>query len=327
MMKKSLIALAVSTAVAAPAARAVDFEMGDTKFSVGGTLEPSFESFNDGNGDSVSQFTDNDSTLEFDFEHQLDDSLSAYGHIEYEFNFDEDSNAGGLDDLDSAELGFEGNFGTVQLGTYDTLYEDELAELLDEFENAEVSDEADGDDGSGEGNQVTYWTPGYGDGGFSFAAELKHEGEAEGTVAGESGTGITLVGRYDMDNWGIVVGADDRGAATDANGFVEETTTGIGGYFDVNEFHFAARYASESNPGNNADVEYAGVLGSYDYGPGSFNLALQDVSPDQGNSFTEVAANVKHDLYDNLRVFFEIGRFDRQDDVGDRTEIGMIYSW
>ncbi|MDZ7829018.1 MAG: porin [Halofilum sp. (in: g-proteobacteria)] len=328
MMKKSLIALAVGTAVAAPAAHAVDFEMGDTKFSVGGTLEPSFESFNDASGDSVSQFTDNDSTLEFDFEHVLDDNLSAYGHIEYEFNFDESgSNAGGLDDLDSAELGFVGNFGTVQLGTYDTLYEDELAELLDEFENAEVSDEADGDDGSGEGNQITYWSPGYGDGGFSFAAEIKHEGEAEGTVAGDSGTGITLVGRFDMDNWGIVVGNDDRGAATAGGDFVEENTTGIGGYYTINDFEIRARYADEANPGNNSDVEYVGVLGSYDYGPGSFNVAVQDVSPDQGNSFTELAANVKHDLYDNLRVFFEIGQFDRQNDAGDRVELGAIYSW
>jgi predicted porin len=330
------LALALATTVVAPSAGAVDFDINDdTRLAIGGTLEPSYTSVKDESGDSQSEFGDNDSTLEFDFEHVLDDNLSAYGHIEYEFNFDESgSNAGGLDSLDSAELGFKGGFGTVQLGTYDTLYEDELAELLDEFENAEVSDEADGDDGSGEGNQITYWSPGYGDGGFSFAAEVKHEGEAEETVAGESGTGLTLVGRFDMDNWGIAVGADDRGAATfDSDGddvndsFVEETTVGFGGYYTINAFEIRARYADEANPGNNNDVEYAGVLGSYDYGPGSFNVAVQDVSPDQGNSFTELAANVKHDLYDNLRVFFEIGRFDRQNDAGDRVELGAIYSW
>jgi len=41
MMRKTLMALAVGAAVAAPAAHAVEFEIAeDTTFSLGGTLEP-----------------------------------------------------------------------------------------------------------------------------------------------------------------------------------------------------------------------------------------------------------------------------------------------
>jgi len=319
------LALALATTVATPSAGAVDFDINEnTRLSIGGTLEPSYTSVKDATGDSQSEFGDNDSTLQFDGQHEWDERFTGFFHIEYEWNFDEENDSG-IDDLDSAWVGVKGDFGMARLGTSDTLYEDQIAELLDEFENAEVSDEADGDDGSDEGNQVRYVSPSLD--GFSFAAEIKHEGEAEGTVANDSGTGITLVGRYDADNWGVVVGNDDRGAAVAGGEFVEENTTGIGGYYTVNDLEFRARYANETNPGNNSDVEYVGVLGSYDYGPGSFNVAVQDVSPDQGDSSTEIVANVKHDLYDNLRVFFELGQFDRQNDAGDRVELGAIYSW
>ena len=325
MLKQGPALLAVAAAIATPAAHALEFEVNDkTRFWINGTLEPSYTSVTDSNGDTQSEFTDNDSELQFEGEHKWNDRVTGFFHIEYEWNFDEEDDTG-IDDLDSAWIGIKGPYGTVRAGTSDTLYEDELAELLDEFENAEVTDEADGDDGSGEGNQVRYYSPDFN--GFSFAVEAKIEGDAEGTVPGESGEGFTLVGRYDAANWGLVIANDDRGAAVSGGEFVEENTTGVGGYYEIGHFHFAARYADESNPGNNTDVEYAGVLGSYDYGPGSVNLAVQDVSPDQGDSFTEVAANVKHDVFDNLRLFVEIGRFDRANDAGDRAEVGAIYSF
>ncbi len=332
MHKCAHLAIAVAAIAGSAPALAAGFEINDrTTLSIGGTLEPSFVSATDATGDSQSEFTDNDSELRFNGEHRWTERATGFFHIEYEWNFDEGGSGQGVDDLDSAWIGVKGDLGMVRAGTSDTLYEDEVTELLDAFENAELSDEADADDGSGEGNQIRYVSPDFG--GFSVAAELKHEGDAEGTVAGESGTGIALAGRYDADTWGVVAGLDDRGAATQANPntgakeFVEETTAGVGGYFDLDAFHFAARFASESNSAANSDVEYAGVLGSYDYGDGSVNLGLQDVSPDSGPSRTEVAANVKHDLFDNLRGFVEIGRFDRPNDADDRVEIGAIYSF
>jgi len=331
MIRKSLIALAVSTAVTAPAAHAVDFEISEeTRFSISGTLEPSYQNFTDSTGDDVSEFADNDSTLQFDGTHAWNQNTTGFFHVEYEWQFDE-SNNNGVDSLDSAWIGMKGDLGTLRLGTSDPLYEDQLPELLDKFENAELDNEAEGTAGSGEGNQIRYMTPRFG--GFSAGVELKVEGDAEGTVANESGTGIAVTASYEADNWGVVAGADDRGADTQENPntgateFVDETTAGIGGWFDIADFHFAARFASESNSGSNNDIEYTGALGSYDYGPGSVNLAVQDVSPDTGDSRTQVAANVLHDVFDNLRVFVEVGRFDRQNDVGDRSEIGAIYSF
>ena len=343
MTRNSLIAAAISALAAAPAARAVDFEIGErTSFSLGGTLEPSYESVKDASGDSQSEFTDNDSTLQLDGEHRWNEHTTGFFHIEYEWNLDE--NDSGIDDLDSAWIGMRSGFGTVRVGTSDPLYEDSIPELLDRFENAELDNERYADQGTGEGDQLRYVSPDFG--GFSVAAEVKIQGDgedefvdsstgvADGPDADEEAVGLAAVGRYDTDWWGVVAGMDDRGAAAididgddDLDRFVDETTAGIGGYADIAAFHVAARYAAESNPGSNNDRAFAGVLGSWDYGSGSVNLAAQDISPDRGRSRTQIAANVMHDVFENLRVFVEVGRFDNPNERGDRTEIGAIYGF
>ena len=327
-MNKTLIALAVSAAVAAPAAQAVEFDIGeDTTIGVGGTLEPIYTSVNDANGDSASEFGDNDSTLQFDGEHRWNANTTGFFHIEYEWNFDED--VGGVDDLESAWLGAEGDFGMVRLGTYDTLYENNVAELIDEFEVAALTEEEDG----GEGDQITYVSPRFG--GFQFGAEARVVGDGEDDNAtGDSGTGVSLMARYDMDNWGVVAGVDDRGAITvdtDNDGvdddFNDESTAGFGGWVGFGAFTVSARFAAESSRGDDNDVEYAGLMGGSDYGAGEVFVGVQDVSPDQGDSRTEFSAIVKHALYDNLDVFVEIGQFDKANDADDVTAVGAIYSF
>ena len=340
MTKKTLIALAVSAAVAAPAAQAAEFQLGEkTTINIGGTIEPVYQSVEDGTGDTDSQFTDNDSTLQFDGEHAWNANTTGFFHIEYEWNFDEGGGNGGVDNLDSAYIGIKGDLGMIRAGTSDTLYEDNVAELIDEFENGTLTEEADADGGAGEGNQVRYVSPSFG--GFSFGAEVKIEGDGEGLINQANGddfddgaTALSFMARYDADNWGVVAGLDDRGATpidTDGNGvtdeYNDEPTAGFGGYFNAGPFSLNARYAAESNPGNNNDVDYIGAMGGFDYGSGDVYVGVQEVDPDTGNSFTEVAAIVKHGLFDNLDVFAAFNRLDRPNDAGDITEVGAIYSF
>jgi len=319
--------------VAAPAAHAVEFEIGeDTTFSLGGTLEPVYRSVTDPSGESDSELGNNDSTLEFNGEHQWTERTTGFFHAEYEWDFDEED--GGIDDLDSAWIGMRGDLGMIRTGTSDTLYEDNVAELIDDFENGTLEEEEDG----GEGNQIRYVTPDFG--GFSAGIETRIEGDGEDNFDADavdpddSAVGVSIMARYDAANWGAVVGADDRGASyIDTDGdpgneaFDDETTAGVGGYFEIAPVRLSARVASESNRGNDNGVEYAGLMGSYNYGPGSVHVGVQDVSPDQGNSRTELAAIITHGLYDNLDVFAAIARYDQQNDNGDLNEIGAIYSF
>lgn len=335
MIQKTLIALAVSAAVTAPAAQAAEFQVDEnTTINVGGTVEPVYQSVNDSNGDSESEFADNDSTFQIDGEHMWNENTTGFFHIEYEWDTDEEG-GNGVDSLDSAWIGMKGDLGMIRAGTSDTLYEDNIAELVDDFENGPLTEEADG----GEGDQIRYVSPSFG--GFSIGAEARIRGDGEDVIEqtngddfGDGATGLSFVARYDASNWGVVAGVDDRGATavdTDNSGqtdqYNDESTSGVGGYFEISNFRLAARYTSESNEGNDNDVEYTGTMGSYDYGNGIVHIGVQDVSPDQGDSFTEFAGIVRHDLYDNLELFAAVAQYDRPNDAGDLTEVGAIYSF
>lgn len=334
--RKSLLATAVAAAVAAPAAQAYDIDVGeDSSLALEGTLEPAYVSTTDSNGDSASQLEDNDSTLQLEGEHVFDGNVRGFFHLEYEYDSNEAT--GGINATDSAWVGLEGDFGLARTGTYDTLLENNMHELIDPFEYASVSEEAD----SGEGDQVTYLSPGFGSG-FSFGVEARHQGDAEGVIgedipsgdAGSGGTGLAAVARFDTSNWGLSIGADTRGAVpvdTNGNGttdsYNDESTRAIGGYFNLGDLRIAGRYASEANVGNDNDVEYTGAGINYGYGAGDLYAVVQDVSPDQGTSRTETSLGVMHGLYENLSLFAEIGRFDRQNDAGDVTAVGAIYEF
>lgn len=321
MMKKSLIALAVSTAVAAPVARAVTFEVADgTKFTLYGNIESAYTQRTDAAGDELDALEDIDSQFGFKGEHQLNESTTGFFRAEFEFDPVDGSQA----EIDETFFGIEGNFGTAMVGTHDTLYEDEIAELLDEYELGGPTEEDDG----GEGDQITYFSPDMN--GLSFAAEVRINGERDSGID-DSGTGVAAVIGYAADMWGVRLGFDNRGAAVSGSEFEDETTTGLGGWYGLdNGLEFAGRFAIQNNVSGDSEgnsTEYVGGRASYDYGNGSVNLVLQDISPDTGDSRTETIFGVRHDVYDQLELLFELGRYDLVNDEDDYVGAGAIYSF
>ncbi|MHB1213582.1 MAG: porin [Thiobacillus sp.] len=112
-MKKNLIALAVASAVSAPAAFAATANV-----DVYGKLHVSVSSFNDqGTGINDVQVSSNASRLGFKGSEDLGGGLKAIWQIESLVNLDEQSgNLGGRNSF----LGLAGGFGTVLVGTHDT---------------------------------------------------------------------------------------------------------------------------------------------------------------------------------------------------------------
>jgi len=320
MHRKTAIALAVSATVAAPAVQAADFQINDsTLLSIYGTVEPQVINETDAAGDSATEFTDNDSTLGFEGEHMFNESTSGYFHAEFEWNVDEAGD--GIDSTDEAYFGLKGGFGNIRFGTNDSLYENAVDEVLDEFENAAPSEPRN----NGEGNQITYFSPSFG--GFSFAAEARFLGENEDeNPTGSSETGIELTANYDAENWGLVAGYSDGSTRSAKGAFVDEPTIGGGGYVSFGNIEVRGVYAAE-DAADGSTTDYLGGLIGFDYGSGDIYFAVQDVSPDAGDSRTEIAAGIYHGLYDNLEVFLEAGQFDNVNDEGDIVAVGAIYKF
>lgn len=323
MMKKSMISLAVAATLTAPAAHAVTFDVGDeTSFTLYGKVESAYVNRTNAAGEDVDALEDIDSEFGFKGEHYFDDSVTGFWRMEFEF----DPVDGSQSEIDEVYFGLKGDFGKAYVGTHDTLYEDELAEILDEFDIAEATEEAD----SGEGDQITYYSPSMN--GMMFAAEARINGEAD-SGTGDSGTGLAAVVGYDADLWGLRAGFDNRGAAVSGitGDFEEETTAGVGGWYELgNGFEVAGRYGLQNNVDGDPEgdeTEFVGVRGKYDYGDGYVNLTVQDISPDQGNGRTEALFSFHHDLYRNLELLVEAGRYDKLNDEDDVVAVGAIYSF
>lgn len=327
MYRNTAIALAVSTAVSAafgaviaPTANAADFQINDaTTLSVYGTVEPQVINETDAAGDSATEFADNDSTLGFEGEYLFNESTSGFFHAEFEWDVDEAGD--GIDSTDEAYFGITSGFGTIRFGTDDTLFENEVGELLDEFENVSPSEPANNE----EGNQITYFSPDIG--GFSFAAEARFVGEnEEENLTGSSETGLEFTGRYDAENWGLVAGYSDGSTRPNAAGFVDEATLGGGGYVKFGSVEVRGIYATQDEADGSSTDRLGGIVG-FDYGGGDVYVAVQDVSPDGADSRTEIAAGVYHKLFKNLEVFVEYGTFDNINDEGDIIAGGAIFKF
>lgn len=321
MYRKTAIAAALAAGLCTSAVNAFELQVGDsTVLDIYGSVEPMIINETDAEGSSGTEFADNDSQIGFDVEHRFSETVSGFGRAEFEYDADEE-NDDGLGSVDEAYFGLKGGFGQIKFGTSDTLYEDEVGEMLDLFENVSPSEPRN----NGEGNQITYFSPSFG--GFSFGAEARFLGENEDeNPSGSSETGIELVGRYDAETWGVSAGYVDGSTAESGGVLVDESTIGVGGYVGFGNIELSALYATQDEAGGDSTDRVGAGLG-FDYGSGNIYLAVQDVSPDAGDSRTELAAGIYHDLYDNLKIYLEAGRFDNANDEGDIVAAGAIFEF
>ena len=338
MTRKKLLTLAI-TLCAAPAAQAVDFSpeegisLKGTTFSIYGTVEPKLITETNGNGDDSTELDDEDSTLGFAVESRFSDSVTGFAQIELEYSSDDNSN--GFDSQDSAFLGLKGDFGKVQAGNFDSVYEDLIIDATEVAEDAEITDEAV----AGENNQIAYYSPNWN--GFSFRTQARIQGRDEGPDNENSNeVGLAIAGGYTGDNWGLYAGYDDRkanstteysdGSAIGNDVYVGENTYGVSGIYGIGQLEFGAKYAIQDNlDGDPAgeDTTFTALRGTFTQGRSEFYGAVQRVEEDAGNERDEVTIGASHQLYSALSVWAEAGQYDRAQDEGDHYQVGAIYSF
>ncbi len=326
-MKKTVTALAIAAAMGATSAHAADFKVNDaTTFSVYGNLQYIYIDQNNAAGDSESELTDNGSTFGVEGEHKWDNGLTGYFRAEWEYRADEKEGDGGISDTDEVFAGIKGNFGTVQIGTWDGIFQDSISDPLNPFEATGMT-EANGD--SEVGDQIAYFSPNFG--GFTFELQAAYEGDAADSGSspygddslGDGDSTFQAVAKYTTDMFAVHLGYDDRGYEEDADGNI-----GLTGVVNLAPVTLAAKLeqVGEDSAGNGEAQLYA-LTGSYDYGVGAVTAAVQEIDPDEGDSRTEFLINANYNVASNFYVYVEGGWLDKNEDADDYVSTGAVYSF
>ena len=131
-MKKTTSALAAVALMTAGTASAMEeFVVNETTTgSIFGGVYVGASNTEQGDGSTESDVFDNGTTLGFVFESRLPNGMSAFAHLE-EDGFDAADDGVTDQKTDEAYFGLKGDFGTVQFGRNDAIYDDRITDHFD----------------------------------------------------------------------------------------------------------------------------------------------------------------------------------------------------
>lgn len=345
-MKKFIYTAAAAAALGlAGQAQAVTFEVNnDTSFSVYGNLQYTYINRDYGAYDS-SQLADNGSTIGVLYNHDWNNGLSTYVRAEFQFIADQkkaltsDYGAGtaGISTTDEVYGGVKGSFGEVRLGTWDGIFQDNVADYINIFEVG-VWNEFNGS--SEAGNQIAYFSPNFG--GFSFAVQASVAGDGERENFDQTNTdpydgdvALSAVASYSADIFTVNLAYTDQGHNENlAANKPDDTGSNIAlsASVDLDPFTLAGvvKSVGEDDGTDNGGMIYA-IRGSYNYGPGSVSLAVRQLEWDSvsqiesrgtikgaSDSQTQFFGNVTYNVTPDLYVYAEAGFSDN--DAAGPTE-------
>lgn len=313
-MKKTLIASAIVATFAGNAfadEHASDMATKlDAMPTVYGSIE--FAHVTRDNGTATEhEFEDNGSTIGFMHEHMVSEGLTAFAKAEFEFSADED-NGQGINKLDEAYIGLKGDFGSVQVGKAETVYD--WVRMLDTSEAIGLGEEVE----LVEKDNLQYVSP-----------EIA-EGITLGLTApidSDTNFGGALAAKYAMDNLEVVV-AYALGRDAEVGYPAAEDTLGLAASFGIDELTLMAQYETTKDT---ADIW--GLQGMYTMGQNVFALGYQMTSFDQSGTEdqSDIYLQALHNLSDNAYIYLEY--LMRSDVAGidgddlDTLAIGATYTF
>ena len=244
------------------------------------------------------------------------DNFDAY--TEAAFLFANQETGGTGTEFDGAVAGLEGDFGQIEVGHTDSVYEDLITDSVDITEEAGLSY---GTYGFDENNMLTYYSPETA--GFSFRLQLGIEDEVEGT-ADQSDQGFIASAAYDFGAGAIHVGYDERGDTAGS----DDSLTGIAAIFEVGMAEVSLAHEMETDA-SDQDTDYTGLAISYGYGAGKLYGAFQSESPDVGEDKSQYAFGISAELEDGINVYAEYADFDGQtgSDKDTLVAVGLAYEF
>lgn len=319
-MKKTLLATAIAGVMAATSAQAATIVKSETtKMDLYGNVQLVYSSTDPEVGESKSELADNGSTLGVKGEHSFGNGLTGFFKAEFEFDADEqkdNESKNGLEDGDQAYIGVKGAFGKVQVGSFDTIYNNAIQDGVDPSEVEGPS----GAMNTREGDTIAYFSPSFNGLQVQLAAQVKGDGEDFGSAderATEDGTAVEAVVKYEMGGMYVAAGYDNNENRD------KENTYGLAAGYTMGALGLNAKFERHEAPNGADDTDYMALGAMYNYGAGSMYGTFQQV--DQGNTdFNEILLGANYNLGENFYVYVEY--FDQEDDH-DTTSLGAVYSF
>lgn len=315
-MKKTLIASAIAaTLVSNAMAKDVTSEAADlaAKLDSMPTFYGAIQLAHVSTDDSTNtdhELQDNGSTIGLLHEHAISEGITAFAKAEFEFSADDKRTSTGINKIDEAYIGLKGDFGSIQIGSDETVYDWVDMIDIDEIVGFGATVKLD------EGDNLQYVSP-----------EI-----AEGIILGltapidsDTNFGGALAAKYTMDNLQVVLAyALGRDAET---GFAKaEDTLGLAAHFDIDDITLVAQYETTKDT-----QDVWGLMGMYAMGQNSFALGYQMTSFDASalEDQSDIYVQALHNLSDNAYLYLE---YLMQTDLGgapnsdlDTLAIGATY--
>lgn len=315
-MKKSIIAIAVSSA--ALASVSVQAAEGST-VDVYGNIQYAYS-----DADAGSDFEDNGSTIGLKGETKISDDLTAFFKYEVEFKADQKEDRGATDNyneskLDQAFVGLKGSFGKVQVGSFDTIYNNAIQDSVDQFEYLGMTNASK----TSEGDTIAYFSPSMNGFEVQVAAQVKGNSTANTVDDEDDGTSVMGVVKYSTDLVSVALGYDSReNTSTDP-----KATTGLAvTVTPMANLSVTGKYETTEDT-----KDILGLAARYGYGYGDLYGSFENIDEDGAgkDKFNEYAAGVTYNLASNVYVFGEVGKYENADDndTDTKTSVGVYYGF
>ncbi len=324
MKNVSKLALFVAAGMMTTGAQAASFEVDEnTTLSLGGEVKVLANDTETVAGDST---FDTKGGAEFVIGAERDLGNGVMGYVETVVEYDTLAADDAGDELVSGQsvIGFTGDFGEIQIGESDNVFEDVITDATDPFEEVGMPKASD----SAETDMFTYYSPDFN--GFSYRLQARVEDEGS---SASSSTEISLIAAAELDLGNVTLGAayDDRGSKNGADsGFQsEDPIYGLSAVIDISDaIEVGLKYAQESNISGN-DSDFTALTVNYDYGAGNLYGGIGNESPETGDDVTKTAVGVDFGLADDFKVYAEYSNEDGSDNADtDRImEAGFVYEF
>ncbi|MDX5300130.1 MAG: porin [Gammaproteobacteria bacterium] len=321
-MKKTLIASAIAAATFVSAANAAD-----NLPEVYGNIQLVWAYQHVNNGGSVSGLYDNFSTIGFKHSHEIAPGIKGFMKAEMEFNADDKRGSNGLDRLDEAYIGIEGEmFGKIWAGSDDSTYEAAVDEIYNYFEF--ISQNIRGPYDTGEGDLVQYSSPSFG--GLKLHGAVQVNGD--GDKAGQKSYPYQLAATFEMDMFEFALAMDSNdgdygysshGVNSSTN---NENTYGVRASANMGDLRVTGQVQSRKDVG-----DLYGLFAKYSMGKTTFAAAYEFAEEDATNGVEVdvLSAQVLHNLSDNMYVYVEGHHSDSDQGGPDARDvaIGAVYAF